>query len=611
MVVEGAREQRHPLTGIVAIIDHDRRAPVAEREIEALADTHESLRNVKGRQSVATGEFARVIVFGDTQDGLGAIERRGSSWVASIGVVHHDGPLVGAKPEDLEGHFALVAYDADDDTVLVATDPRAFQPVYTAEHGGRTYVSDSALVLAKHLRAKPSRLGILTFLRAGYHFGSMTSWEGVSRLDPGAFVTFGTARKEPGVYWRPYVDRDVARLGFDDAVEHTTDVALETCRKWLGDSRGTWVDLTGGFDSRLLNLLLDRLGIPFEADTRGDYAGNERGIARRIAELKGWEWLDLTPPADWGNTLPAMLPLTVAWSDGHLDPFELGWVLWAHSQLSERHPSVLYGGGGEHLRAYTWRQEFPRAGKTTKVNFDNWVDLRLLHPLNLGVFAGDPMPEVRADMLARMKRWVEPYSSELNTTQCDLMFVYKMTGHFAIYRSADAAFIKAQVPLYAKEMYTTAISVDYRHRRNHRLVRHMIARLDPKVAAIETDSGGPAEPWRIKNIHRFAPYYTQLGRKAVNKVGQKFLGRRLMQPPETGNWWCPPAARRATIESLGGNGALSYETMRSAALFDREKLTTLLTEARADGEFADTALLGRIAAVELSLSAADASLEAA
>jgi len=191
------------------------------------------------------------------------------------------------------------------------------------------------------------------------------------------------------------------------------------------------------------------------------------------------------------------------------------------------------------------------------------------------------------------------------------MFVYKMTGHFGIYRSADAAFIQAQVPLYAKEMYTTAISVDYRHRRNHRLVRHMVSGLDRQVAAIETDSGGPAEPWRVTNLHRFMPYYTQLGRKAVNKVGQKFLGRRLVRPPETGNWWCPPAARRAIVDSFEGNGPLSYDTMRSAPLFDQTALGALLDGARADGEFADTGLLGRIVAVELGLRAADATLEAA
>ena len=191
------------------------------------------------------------------------------------------------------------------------------------------------------------------------------------------------------------------------------------------------------------------------------------------------------------------------------------------------------------------------------------------------------------------------------------MYMYKMTGHFAIYRSADAAFIQAQVPLYSREMFTTAISLDYRHRRNHRLVRHMISRLDRGVAAIETDSGGPAEPWRATNLHRFLPYYTQLGRKAVNKVGQKFLGRKLVRPPETGNWWCPPTARRTIVDSFAGDGPLTYETMRSAPLFDRARLGTLLEEARVEGEFADTGLLGRIVSVELGLRAADATLEAA
>jgi asparagine synthetase B (glutamine-hydrolysing) len=594
------------VTGIVAIIAHDRRMRATDSEVVELADSYESLRGQRGRHAAAAGEFARVIVLGSSEAGRPEIERANSSWTAQIGTVHYQGSLVDARPEELEGHFGLVGYDARDESLLVATDAWSFQPLYTAERNGKTYVSDSALTLAKHLRAKPSRLGLLTFLRTGYHFGRLTHWEGVTRLDPGMCISFTSDKHETRFYWRPQVDRDVARLGFDDAVDHTTEVALETCRQWLGETSGTWADLTGGYDSRLLGLLLEKLGIPFATNTRGDYTG-DRAIAAELARIKGWEWLDLLPTSDWPEILPRMVPLTVAWSDAHLDPFELAWVLWAHSQMSKKHRSVLYGGGGEHLRGYTWRQEFPRAGKTTKVNWNNWIDLRLIHPINLTIFAEDPTPTVRADMLARMRNWVEPYSSELNTTQCDLMFVYKMTGHFGIYRSADAAFINAQVPLYSKEMYMTAISLDYRHRRNHRLVRHMIWRLDPKAAAIPTDSGGPAEPWRPTNLHRFLPYYTQLARKGMNKVGQRFLDRKLVRAVETGNWWCPTEARRAIIDSPG-NGALSYETMRSAPLFDRARLSQFLDDARRD-DFADGGLLGRIVAVELNLQAADAALE--
>jgi asparagine synthetase B (glutamine-hydrolysing) len=595
------------LTGIVAIIARDRSDPVQEEEIEALARTYESLRGTTGQHGASAGRYARVIVLGTRENGRPEIERAGDSWAASIGTVHHDGPLPGTRPDDLEGHFGLISHDAATESVLVATDPVSLQPVYKAERGQRTYVSDSALVLAKHLGANPSRLGLLTFLRTGYHFGTMTNWEGVVRLEPGGCLTFTPSGTEEGSYWRPKVDEAVAELDFDEAVEHTSRVALETCQRWLAGRNGIWADLTGGFDSRLLALLLDKLGIPFDVDTRGDYT-DDRRLAGEIARVKGWRWLDLLPPPDWSETLPQMVRRTVAWSDGHLDPLELSWVLWAHSQMREQHPSVLYAGGGEHLRGYTWRQEWPRAGKTRTVNFDNWLDLRLIHPMNMEVFAEDPTPEVRADMLARMKKWVAAYESELNTTQCDLMFLYKMTGHFGIYRSADAAFIQAEVPLYSKQMYTTAISLNYRHRRNHRLVRHMIWRLDPRAAAIETDSGGPAEPWRLTNLHRFVPYYAQLGRKAVNKVGQKFLGRRLVAPLESGNWWCPPEARRAMLSSLGGNGPLSHATMRSAALFDGASLGDFLARARED-DFDDASLLGRILAVEVGLQTVGTSVE--
>ncbi len=73
----------------------------------------------------------------------------------------------------------------------------------------------------------------------------------------------------------------------------------------------------------------------------------------------------------------------------------------------------------------------------------------------------------------------------------------------------------------------------------------------------------------------------------------------------------PPGRPKGDLDSFEGNGPLSYDTMRSAPLFDRAALGTLLDGARAEGEFADTGLLGRIVAVELGLRAADATLEAA
>jgi hypothetical protein len=598
------------MTGVVAIIARDRRADVSESEIDELASVHELLRGPRIRSSPVGSAEVRAIVLGPPlHDGLPPVSEDGSgSWAALIGAIRErDGSPLDARLDSLDGHFGLVRYRADERKVEVATDPRAFQPMYVAERDGKAYVCDSALVLARHLGSKPSRLGLNTFLRTGYHFGRQTNWEGIERLEPGAYTSFANGRREEGIYWRPAVDRDAARLPLDRAVDHCLDVALDTCERWLAGRPRMWVDLTGGFDGRLLSLLLARLGIAFDTDTRGDYTG-DRAIARKVADVTGWTWWDLTVPDDWSRRLAELLPGAVAWSDAHLDPFELAWVLWAHQQLSARHPWLLYGGGGEHLRGYCWRQEFPLAGKTTRVNFDNWVDLRLIHPVNTSVFARDPTPEVRQDVLARMMAWREPYADELNTTQLDWLFSYKMTGHFGIYRSADAMTIRSEVPLYSKRMYETAISINYRLRRSHRLERHMIWRLDPRVAAVETDSGGPSEPWRLNNLHRFVPYYTQYTRRAVNKVAQKTFGRSVFRRDETGDWWCPPDARRGVLHLLSGNGRPSADSLRSAPLYDRAALDDLFRRAERD-DFTDTGLLGRMTAVELSLRAADAAID--
>ena len=136
-------------------------------------------------------------------------------------------------------------------------------------------------------------------------------------------------------------------------------------------------------------------------------------MAHKLADVSGWRLLDLTVPADWDRQLPEMLPTALAWADGNLEVLELAWVLWAHKQMSSTHGSLLIGGGGEHLRGFAWHQEFLQAGKSDRVNLDNWLDMRMLHPMDVTLFKSDPTPAVRDDQRARIVRWAEPYASEV------------------------------------------------------------------------------------------------------------------------------------------------------------------------------------------------------
>ena len=586
------------MTGLVAIVSHDSSRPVSREEIDELVADYEALRGASDRLIEGADSRAAVAVLGPVRHLQGAVSREGEAWAAVAGHVIGGSPLHG-RLEDLDGQFGLVRLDGSE--AVVATDPFAMQALYVAERDGKTYVSTSSLALARHLRAAPSHQDFLAFLRAGYHFGTQTLWEGVERLNPGTVLSIGDKGSERRVYWRPERDEGIARLGLEEAVSTAIETAVETYRTWLEPSAPAWADLTGGYDTRLLALLLREAGLELDTNTRGDDLGSDRRIAHQLAELTGWRLLDLTVPSDWAKELSSMLPLAVAWADGTLEVLELSWVLWTHERLSREHPRLLIGGGGEHFRGFAWRQEFLRGGRSTEVRFDNWLNMRMLHPMDVSLFAEDPTPAVRDDFEARMRVWVAPYSSELNTTQLDVMYAYKVTGHFGTYRSADAAFLDARLPFYLKPIFTTAFSTSYRHRDGHRLMRHMIARLDPRVAAVATSTGGPAAPRRPMNLHRFVPYYTQLGRKALNKVTLRAFGRSLA-PERVRSWWCPAPARRAAIDALGSG------ELRVGPLLNTDAVERLFDDARR-ADFRQTTILGRVLTAELALQAVDTGFE--
>jgi hypothetical protein len=507
---------------------------------------------------------------------------------------------------DLDGHFGIVAYDHSKSTVTAASDPFAMQSMYVAERDGRTYVSSSALTLAKHLRAQPDMLALCAFLRAGYHFGTMTNWAGIDRLNPGTCITFTSEGSSRRIYWRPAIDRRVARLDLDAAIDHCIDVSVDTYRRHLAGESRAWSDLTGGYDSRLLNLLLRKAGVDFDTTTRDTPDVRDVELAERIARLAGWHWLHTSLPPDWDEALPRWLDKAVAWGEANLEVLQLSRVLWAHEQLSRRHHVLLSAGGGEHFQYAAWKSEFLDAGKSSRVKWDNWAVMRLLKPVNVSVLANDPSAEVQRNFVDRMKAWVEPYAAELNTTQLDILFAYKMTGHCGAYGSADGAHLHAGYPIYLKPIFEAVFSTNFRIRNQHRLQRSMIERLDPRLAAVQTTRGGPAQRPRVGNMHKFAPYYLVLGRKGINKVSQKALGRTLLAPaPGIFPW--EHTATNNVLDHLGREQPFEYANMRSAPLFDPSALDDFLERAR-DPDFTETDLLGRIITVELAMRAAGAEL---
>jgi hypothetical protein len=364
------------------------------------------------------------------------------------------------------------------------------------------------------------------------------------------------------------------------------------------------VDLTGGFDSRLLALVLESAGLHFCTNTRSAPLPDDVFIAQEIARRKGWEWHDLSLDENWPLLVAEMLPTALASGDARLEVLQLSRVLHAHQRLALHRRRLLCSAGGEHFER-NWESEFVNAGRSSDFNIDRWIDMTALKKGDEALLKADAGLAVRQDFRTRLLDWIEPYTEELNTTKLELLHAYKSTGHGGAYRYADAAFLDTELPFYFKPIFNTAISVNFRFRNSHRLHRHMIGSLDRSVANTRTTHGGKALPNARWRPDRQLAYHAGVARKALNKVTAQTLGVAWLGADHSFPW--EQAANGAILSRLRDDAVLDWTQMRIAPVLRRDSLDALVTHSLYPG-FSGSSILGRIITAEMALRVTDTSL---
>ena len=530
--------------------------------------------------------------------------RTGPAWLAAAGLV------LGAEPGrlrvgDLEGQFGAVHFDGDDELLVIA-DPFGMQSLFVAERDGVLLVCDSPLVLAAELGAGLDELGAAVFVRLGMQVGWRTLWTGVRRVEPGTLVRLRPGRAPSHErYWRPAVDSHVSAMRFDAAVAHCVDTLVGSFRARFAGAGPAWADLTGGYDSRLMDLALDRVGVPIATNTMTHADGRpdaDTRLAEHVARIAGWPWTRLGYARDWPAQAVAEAEHALAWSGGQLPVLQLAEVLWHQRAMATTRAILFNGGGGEHFWNYAWQHELLAPSRGANAVVRRWVTVRMLSPMSRPVLRPELEAAVTDDLVAAMTRWIAPYGDAPKQTRLDLLYAYKSVGHFGAYRSAGEAHLSVRTPFYLKPVFTAAISARPVHRLNHRLMRHMMQALDPRIAALATAKGGPAQPLRASNALRFLPYWGVLARKGANKLAAATVDRT---PFTFGGATGPYVAegRRRTVEHLRAGGAFAPGALRGEPLYE-PRVARALLEDPGPATVMD-GLLDRVVTVELALRASE------
>lgn len=511
--------------------------------------------------------------------------------------------------KDLDGAFALVIYDKPVDRLIIASDPLGFYSVFYAQQGTRVYVSTSALAIAEVVQAAPSEYGIYLFLSTGSVYGRATLWQEVHRLPAGTVLELTQAGCHESVYWSPGVKDEISRLSLVDSVHGAIDLLSQLIRACAKNEAAIWVDLTGGFDSRLVAALVENCGLSFRATCEGPSAAPDVGISSHIAHDLGWVYQHNQLPENWGQERYAFLSQALGKGDAHYEVLKLSGVIWDQYQRAQELNTSICGLGGELWRGFFWKQEFSNMGRSATVNYDRLVDYRILHPIDAGVFNdASRIRWIREELKSLLRSVADQYIDLPNTLKLDCIYAFKNTGHTGAHISSVTGLQRVFAPLFFKEAMTFAISTNFRWRNHSRLVRHIIEEVNPSLANFETTAGGPAIPIRASNFSRFIPYWSALGVQLLQKGSRVLLQRSLIPVARSMNFDYPRHRwRRDTLNCLDADGVLDYAQMRSGALYNPQRLADFVKAARTE-QFEQDNFLSRILTVEMALRAVGASL---
>ena len=163
-----------------------------------------------------------------------------------------------------DGAFAALYWDQTAAKLVIVTDILGMQPLYMARVSRKLLVASEmkAIAASKLIEVEMNPAAWGAFVAFGHTLGNETALKQVKRVAPGAIVIYDPSsdRLEEKNYWHwpePQPNKTLADVDTGQIVE----LLKENIKAYLHYHQPGTILLSGGFDSRLLLVLLDKLGI--------------------------------------------------------------------------------------------------------------------------------------------------------------------------------------------------------------------------------------------------------------------------------------------------------------------------------------------------------------
>jgi asparagine synthase (glutamine-hydrolysing) len=500
-----------------------------------------------------------------------------------------------AALDRLQGHYLVAVAERGD--LVGAVDQLGLFPVYVAEADGIAWLATSAAVLAAVLRPALDVEALRALFMENAIRSPRSAFAGIRRVGLGERVVLAGGRVRVSRVWTPFRSaRAYARI--EDAADEGSALLREACRR----IRRVWPravsDLTSGLDSRLVVAALAEPDVPVAVTVNGPADNLDVVTARQIAARFGWPLRHQSLPADWGRRRWPLFQRAVGLADGELPGHAVDGTLFAKLGLAPDFDASLTGGGGELYREFFWQQEYLRIGRTPVLDVGRLLRYRFFPSVSpeTSLFRADWRAHYVADQTDVIRSIVAMAPDALNTAKLDAVYMWKSSGHVGRYAGAMWPLVAAPAPLATARLVEYAIALPWRYRMAGRLVRQMITRMHPALAALPTSYGGSAEPIRLTRPDQVLPYVASSAARLVRKLGQVTIRHPIIPNPTVRV--AEPAWERDLVATLGAERFLDPEHLRTASLYDPDGLGRFLARAHA-GDVTAFSQLSAIVSIEI------------
>lgn len=514
-----------------------------------------------------------------------ATDAASGSWLLAVGTwFHAGGAALGEESKllqrylqagpvtlagELEGFFTLVVGDGRSREVVVITDVVGSCHAFVRQLPHALALSASSLLLASFGDCALDPTACQEFVSTGIIYGDRTIYRQVRKLSPATVFWFseGSLKKQER-YWSASRLQPESLEG-SAAVEQLWTCLTAAARKITRVFPRPVCDLTGGYDSRAtLAAFLANGAVP-GVTVSGATSSPDVIVSERLARMLE---LPHTRFAEDETRPFATIKLALWFTDGEYDLVDYARILAVHQALSRKFDISINGSFGELARGYWWELLVPHTGRPGPLDAAKLARMRYALPS-----AGPSLfrTEIRLDLVSHFVGIIEQTNAGLfstpNTFQMDHAYLGMRMQHWqGRIASSTSQLWPCLSPFMFRSVLEVMLQARNTLRRRSLMVREMLARFQPQLAAFPLEHGYPAQPASWRNLHHFSPLLRYYGAKVLHRAGVKRTSHSPAGGSERLRLWQEQAVREL----------LEPAYMRSASLFDRKSLENFLSQSR-------------------------------